>query len=59
MSKYNSKKTVVDGQTFDCFSCTHLVDWMDEFGDRWLECELLNVPFNKINPGECPLKKEV
>ena len=42
-----------------CFSCTHLVDWMDEFGDRWLECELLNVPFTKINPGECPLKKEV
>ena len=42
-----------------CFSCTHLVDWMDEFGDRWLECELLNVPFKKINPGECPLKKDV
>ena len=30
-----------------CFSCKHLVDWMDEFGDRWLECELLNVPFKK------------
>lgn len=42
-----------------CFSCTHLVDWMDEFGDRWLECELLSVPFKKINPGECPLKKDV
>lgn len=42
-----------------CFSCTHLVDWMDEFGDRWFECELLNVPFKKIKHGECPLKKEV
>ena len=30
-----------------CFSCKHLVDLMDEFGDRWLECELLNVPFKK------------
>ena len=30
-----------------CFSCKHLVDWMDEFGDRWLECELLNVLFKK------------
>lgn len=40
-----------------CVSCTHLVDWMDEFGDRWLECELLNVPFKKIKPGECPLEK--
>lgn len=40
-----------------CFSCTHLVDWMDEFGDRWLECELLNVPFKKIKQGECPLNR--
>lgn len=39
-----------------CFSCTHLVDWMDEFGERWFECELLNVPFKKIKPGECQLK---
>ena len=38
-----------------CFRCTHLVDWMDEFGDRWLECELLNVPFTKIKPENCPL----
>ena len=40
-----------------CFSCKHLVDWMDEFGDRWLECELLNVPFKKIKHGECPMNR--
>ena len=40
-----------------CFSCTHFLDWIDESGDRWFECELLNVPFEKINSGECPLNR--
>lgn len=37
-----------------CLSCKHLEEWCDEFGERWLECDLRkNVP---IKPEDCPLR---